>query len=267
MENKIRYATGLYRPDMDMMQPANRLVAYIVNSREDFNLRRLDLGTEESDKRIWITLRTDEILKAKEAFKNDVDVLEFIDLTQDYDKWKTACVCCNTITLNVMPYTYRGSECIGRVYNCLNCSGLSDRYARKVANVYYKEGQDAVMDFLDVLFDDETYNDPKDIEHCKNCDINLKEEGIIVDSTTIHTSHVIIEDGVAKFDENGNLMYAEGLPLVKTVGEYNDMEIKAQEEIHDYYPNYIEPEYYGDGCKCVHCCSTITEEQKNYFKL
>lgn len=153
--SKKRYAVGFYNESERRDDPewtdnrCNRLVNYIYDNQELFNIRYKT--SDESGNRTWFIFEPDELNKARDHFNNnnDTDVLEWIDICTDYDKWQTSCMYCDSISINTIPYTYREYYgTIGREYNCPMCSGLLNEYAYEVGKAYNDGGADSAIDLL-----------------------------------------------------------------------------------------------------------------------
>lgn len=154
--NKKRYCVGFYEleertgnEESYFSSRGNVLVSYIIDNIELFNIRNFTDKIESSGL-AWITLKTSELEKIKPLLKdykynNKQEILDFIDICMNYDSWATACECCDTITLNTFPYTYRGNVEIYKAYNCLNCACYTDEFANKIRNIRYKKGTEAAI--------------------------------------------------------------------------------------------------------------------------
>ena len=108
---KKRYAVCYYNNEKRLNDPewmkhrANRLVTFIYDNQDMFDIKYISHSDDKN--RAWILLDTKELNKAKECFSHEKsdEVIEYIDICNDYDKWKTSCECCDTITINAIPYT------------------------------------------------------------------------------------------------------------------------------------------------------------------
>ena len=247
---KKRYAVGYYNHKERLEEEGwwnncqNRLVTYIYDNQDMFDIRYI--SHSEDGNRAWILLDTKELNKAKEYFTHSEDVtdtLEWIDACNDYDKWKTSCVCCDTITINAIPYTYREfGGCVGREYNCLLCSGLNNRTAYKVSEEQRNNGTETAIDFLIDILEDR-YTDEEEKYYCKCCDRDMRYVGLIKDSKTIY-----------KPTYKGEFI---GLD----VEEYNKQEEEFEKEIEGYYPCYIsEQDNAKKGYVCFECGHEVSEE-------
>lgn len=246
---KQRYAVGYYNnndrvnnPDW-MESPHCRLVTFIYDNQDMFNIRYI--AHDKEGNRAWILIDTKELLKAKDAFNHEdtTEVNDFIDLCQEYDKWQTACTCCDSITLNTIPYTYReygGS--IGRAYNCPMCSGLINRTASKISIIRKEKGTgEAIKTLIEV--DNGTYVDEDAHKYCSCCDLDLRHVGIAKDGKEIIFA--------ATEDKELERMSVE---------EYN----KIPEEVEDYYvPTYSVDVLEGetDGYRCLECNTKVEEDK------
>lgn len=253
MNNKKRYAVGFYSKEERANSPewikgkGNRLVTFLYDNIDLFNVRYMCHDKEEE--RAWIILDTQELAKAKEYFehKNDTEVLEWIDICLEYDKWKTNCSCCDSISINTIPYTYREyGGCIGRSYNCPMCSGLSNRIAGKVGETYRTNGVESAIDLI-IEISEDRHIDEEEKYYCKCCERDLRVIGLI---------------------ENGEYIISknhEGKLNKLTIDEYNKQEELLENEIEGYYPNYypVETVYKAtevNGYRCFECNNEIKED-------
>lgn len=125
-----------------------RLAKYIHDHLNDFNVRLKIEDDDKSTHRTWTFIDTQELNQAKEYFKDGPEVLELIDLANREKNWGSACRCCGSISLNTIPYTYRGTEAVGRSYECPICSGLSDEHADELMKIHFDQGIEAALDTL-----------------------------------------------------------------------------------------------------------------------
>ena len=192
IETKKRYAVGFYNAEERVNNPewmksaGNRLMAYIYDEQESFNIRYK--YSAEDGNRTWFILEPKELLKAKECFSHEStnEVIEWIDICNDYDKWKTSCTCCDSISINTIPYTYREyGGCVGRVYNCCICSGLSNRMAAKIREAYNTNGVDSAIDLM-IEITEGRYIDEEEKYYCSCCDMDIRFAGMIKDGKTIY---------------------------------------------------------------------------------
>ena len=181
MENKKRYAVGIYSKekrenDSEWAEGCgNKIMTYIYDNQSEFNIRYQCSDKEEN--RTWFILEPKELNKAKEYFAKDNEVLEYIDICNDYDRWKTSCECCNSISINIIPYTYREyGGCLGRSYNCAFCSSLKNRIAGMVGEEYHTNGVDSAIDLL-ISIDKGEFVDEEDKYYCTCCDYDLRVVG------------------------------------------------------------------------------------------
>lgn len=249
-ELKRRYAVGYYNHQKRLEEEGwynscqNRLVTYIYDNQDMFNIKYI--SHSEDGNRAWILLDTKELNKAKEYFTHSEDVtdtLEWIDACNDYDKWKTSCVCCDTITINAIPYTYREfGGCVGKEYNCLLCSSLNNRAVYKVLEERRNNGTEKAIDFLIDIYEDR-YVDEEEKYYCKCCDRDMRYVGLIKDNKMIY-----------KPTHKGEFI---GLD----VEEYNRQEEEFEKEIEGYYPCYIsEQSETKEGYTCFECGHEVSDE-------
>lgn len=256
MENKKRYAVGFYNnkerhnnPEW-MKQAGNRLVAYIHDEQETFNIR-YKCDDEDGD-RVWFVIDPKELNKAKEYFINEEtdEVVELIDICNNYDKWKTSCTCCDSISINVIPYTYRDhGGCIGRAYNCPLCSGLTNRMTYKIFEQYDSNGVEGAIDLLINIIEGK-YKDEEDKYYCSCCGYDLRVVGLVENGEYVLLKNV--EGKIERF----------------TIEEYNERECKYEEEIEGYYPNYYPAQAIDNpeetkGYRCFNCNNKINENVLN----
>ena len=250
LKNKKRYAVGFYDADKRandaewMKIAGNRLVAYIYDEQENFNIRYK--YSAEDGNRTWFILEPKELLKAKECFSHEGtdEVIEWIDICNDYDKWKTSCECCDTISINTIPYTYREyGGCVGRAYNCCICSGLSNRMAAKIGEAYDTKGVDSAIDLM-IEITEGRYIDEEEKYYCSCCDRDIRFAGMIKDGKTIY-----------KRTKKGGYI---GLDIE----QYNKEECELEYEIEGYYPCYYieEDDNKIKGYTCFECSAKIEEE-------
>lgn len=247
---KQRYAVGYYNNeerlnDPEWMEsPHCRLVTFIYDNQDMFNIRYI---THSEDKnRAWIVLDTKELLKAKKHFSSEetTKINDFIDLCQEYDKWQTSCDCCDSITLNTLPYTYRGDMCIGRVYNCPMCSGLSDRVAYKLSHIRYEKGTEEAINTI-IAMDKGEYIDEDAHKYCSRCDHEHLYSGIVKDGKEII---FIGRDG-------------EGFEIM-SIEKYNELQEELEERGGEpyYYPSFdLKGE--TDGYRCINCNTKLEEDK------
>lgn len=149
MKNK-RYAVAFNYEGHDEYNTGTggRLAKYVHDHLNDFNIRLKIEDDDKSTHRTWTFVDTQELNQAKEHFKDDPKVLELIDLANREENWATACRCCGSISLNTIPYTYRGTECIGKSYECPICSGLTDKHANELMKIHFDKGVETALDTL-----------------------------------------------------------------------------------------------------------------------
>lgn len=148
-----KYVTGFYfvkeplaEQGYDPSSPANQLLKYIYENKENFKVQ-----IDKAKDSFIVTLEDTELLKAKEHFNNNQEVLSFIDKCQE--DWSTACIYCGTITLNFAPYTYRSYVgTVRKEYNCLHCAGLTNEAVRKVRDAYEKDGHIQAMNTINEMY-------------------------------------------------------------------------------------------------------------------
>ena len=250
IETKKRYAVGFYNAEERVNNPewmksaGNRLMAYIYDEQESFNIRYK--YSAEDGNRTWFILEPKELLKAKECFSHEStnEVIEWIDICNDYDKWKTSCTCCDSISINTIPYTYREyGGCVGRVYNCCICSGLSNRMAAKIREAYNTNGVDSAIDLM-IEITEGRYIDEEEKYYCSCCDMDIRFAGMIKDGKTIY-----------KMTKSGKYI---GLDIE----EYNKEESESKYDIVGYYPCYYieENDAKKEGYTCFECNTKIEEE-------
>lgn len=249
IETKKRYAVGFYDADKRandaewMKIAGNRLVAYIYDEQENFNIKYK--CSDKEGNRTWFILEPKELLKAKECFSHEStnEVIELIDICNDYDKWKTSCTCCDTISINTIPYTYREyGGCVGRAYNCCICSGLSNRMAAKIGEAYDTKGVDSAIDLI-IEITEGRYIDEEEKYYCSCCDRDIRFAGMIKDGKTIY-----------KRTKKGGYI---GLDIE----EYNKEESESKYDIVGYYPCYYIEENGAkkEGYTCFECNTKIEE--------
>ena len=176
-------------------------------------------------------------------------------MDRDYEKWQTSCECCDSININVIPYTYREyGGCVGREYNCAICSGLSNRTTHKVSEQYHNNGVESAIDLL-IVIDSGKYKDEEDIYFCNTCECDLRVVGVIGNGEFII------------------LINHEDKINTVTVDEYNKLEEQREKEIEGYFPNYYptEPVHKANktnGYRCFECNTKIKENRaKELLKL
>lgn len=255
IETKKRYAVGFYNAMERISNPkwmknkCNRLVTFIYDNQDMFDIRYICHDKEGN--RAWFIIDTKELLKAKEGFMHEdsTEVLEWIDICVNYDAWKTSCTCCDSISLNTLPYTYRDyGGCIGKEYNCPMCSGLSNKVAYLVREKYNSEGLESAIDFLIAISEGE-YVDEEEKYHCACCGRDSRKAGIVKDSEMIY-----------KRLNNGKYE-------VLSVEDYNKREIELEKEIEGYYPEFYYTEednpYLSkvkvEGYTCFECGCKVDE--------
>lgn len=253
IENKKRYAVAFYNnkermenPEW-MKNPQNRLVAYIYDEQEMF-----DIKYKRSDKegnRTWFIIAPEELNKAKECFSHEetTEVIDWIDTCNDYNKWKTSCLYCDSININAIPYTYREfGGCIGREYNCLMCSGLTNRTAYEVSEKYSNNGVESAIDFLVAIHEGE-YKDEDEKYYCNCCEVDLRKVGLVENGEyVVYKNH-------------------EGKAVKISLEEYNKKEEQMEKEIEGYYPNYycithLNHKNDMSGYTCFECATKIDDE-------
>ena len=250
IETKKRYAVGFYNAEERVNNPewmknaGNRLMAYIYDEQESFNIRYK--YSAEDGNRTWFILEPKELLKAKECFSHEStnEVIEWIDICNDYDKWKTSCTCCDSISINTIPYTYRDfGECVSKIYNCPMCSGLSNRMAAKIREAYNTNGVDSAIDLM-IEITEGRYTDKEEKYYCSCCDRDIRFAGMIKDGKTIY-----------KRTKKGGYI---GLDIE----QYNKEECELEYEIEGYYPCYYieEDDNKKKGYTCFECNTKIEEE-------
>lgn len=250
IETKKRYAVGFYNAEERVNNPewmknaGNRLMAYIYDEQESFNIRYK--YSAEDGNRTWFILEPKELLKAKEYFSHEStnEVIEWIDICNDYDKWKTSCTCCDSISINTIPYTYREyGGCVGRVYNCCICSGLSNRMAAKIGEAYDTKGVDSAIDLM-IEITEGRYIDEEEKYYCSCCDMDIRFAGMIKDGKTIYKST------------------KKGGYIGLDIEQYNKEECELEYEIEGYYPCYYieEDDNKKKGYTCFECNTKIEEE-------
>lgn len=239
--NKERYCVGFYEleerinnEEMYFNISGNVLVSYIIDNIELFDLRNFTNKIEEIGL-AWITLKTSELEKIKPLLKdykynNKQEILDFIDICMDYDAWATACECCDTITLNTFPYTYRGNVEIYKIYNCLNCAGYTDRYAFKIKDILEKKGTEAA---IKISLGEETCYSEEDKFFCQ-CGADLRCTGAVYDGKKI-----------IKFDKNLNK------DISLDIDKYNELELKNNNIMPILYDKKYCPD--TDGYRCIIC--------------
>lgn len=80
---------------------------------------------EEGEFKI-LRIEDNDLPKIKETLKSSEDS-EVIELIEDIQGGiRGRCRLCNTATIGYISYTYRGYQCIGRSYECIDCRALSD---------------------------------------------------------------------------------------------------------------------------------------------
>lgn len=247
MVNKKRYAVGFYNAEERVNNPewmksaGNRLMAYIYDEQEFFNIKYK--CSDKEGNRTWFILDPQELLKAKECFSHEEtsEVIELIDICNNYDKWKTSCTCCDSISINTIPYTYREfGGCVGKSYNCPMCSGLSNRLTWKVGSEYKNNGVDAAIDLI-IKISEGRYIDKEEKYYCPCCDRDIRLAGMIKDGKIVY-----------KITESGKYI---GLDIE----EYNKEESESKYDIIGYYPCYYTQDHQKEGYTCFECDTEIKE--------
>lgn len=250
---KDRYCVGFYNRDERLENEeiyfgnvGNVLTSYIIDNTNLFNIRKLN---NNDNKSMWITLKVSELEKIKNLledykYSNKQEVLNFIDKCMNYSLWNTACECCDTINLNVIPYTHRGNMTmtISKSYNCLNCVGLTDRTAMKIRTALKEEGAEAAIRLTlgeDSLFDEE------DKFFCE-CGADLRNVGIVYNGKR-----------VIKFDSSENDYVSF------TIDEYNKLELENS----DIMPILYNEKYCENtnGYRCMICNHELSEKTKREY--
>ena len=240
-EKQKRYAVGYYNHEERVDNSSNwnkyaenRLVNYIYDNKSEFNMRYKSFDKDKNE--MLFIISPEELNKAKEHFVNDKEVLEFIDLCNDYDRWKTSCNCCDSISINTISYTYREyGGCVGRVFNCTFCSGLKNRAAYRISEQYKNKGVDSAIDLLiDVI--EGRYIDKEEKYFCKGCDYDLRFTGFVHNG-----KHLMCKDGKGKWIET-------------TVDDYNKLEDRYFE---------VQQTDEVNGYRCSICNTEIEEDMVN----
>lgn len=254
MNNKKRYAIGFYNNEERINSSewaeyaGNRLITYVYDNQDKFNMRYK--SSDEEGNRTWFILEPKELEKAKEYFAEDKEVIERIDTCNDYDKWKTSCECCDSISINMIPYTYREyGGCVGRAYNCAFCSGLPNRLAHKVAREYEDNGVESAIDLIIAMSKGE-YVDNEGKYYCGCCENDLRRVGFIENG-----EYILSRNHEGKFNK-------------MTIDEYNDREKQFEQEIEGYYPNFYPTEFMSqkrkvNGYRCFECNCEVEEDVVN----
>lgn len=244
---KKRYGVGFYdikkrKEDAEWMKIGqNRLIAFIFDNEEMFDIKYKSY--DESRDRAWVVLDVKELEKAKECFKNEdtTEVVEWIDKCLDYDIWQTACICCDSISINTIPYTYREyGGTIGREYNCPVCSGLTNRHAHTVRKEYNEHGVDAAINLMIDMYEG-NYEDKESKYYCPCCEIDLRQGALVKDSKELYVPFTLdLENKADKYE-------------CISIKDYEEMELKIMEETGG---QYIPDTYQFDsieGYSCFYC--------------
>lgn len=140
--NTNKFVVGLYFPEnppielgYDPESAVNKLLEFVYNNTDMFGAQLNKIN----DSCYRVTVLDNALLKAKEQFVDNEEVLDIINKCQE--NWPTACVYCKSVTLNYTPYTYRDyAGTVGREYNCPHCSDLSNESAHLVSKAYKRGG-------------------------------------------------------------------------------------------------------------------------------
>ena len=257
MENKKRYAVGCYNHQKRMEEEGwwnsaqNRLVTYIYDNEDLFDIRYKT--TDQEGNRTWYIIDPKELNKAKEYFtiSEDVaDTLEWIDTCNDYDKWKSSCNCCDSISINTIPYTYREyGGWTGREYNCAFCGSLTNRMAGAVGEEYRSNGLENAINLL-ISMNNGEYIDEEEKYYCTSCECDLRRVGLVENNETILVNNY--KNDFYRF----------------TIDEYNKREEENEKEIEGYYPHYFEDKSKyedTDGYRCFLCNAKADKEVVDEF--
>lgn len=249
-EKQKRYAVGYYNHEERVDNSSNwnkyaenRLVNHIYDNKSEFNMRYKSFDKDK----MWFMISPEELNIAKEYFTNDKDVLELIDLCNDYDKWKTSCECCDSISINTLPYTYREyGGFVGRAYNCVFCCGLKNRIAYEVTKEYQNNGVEGSINLLVNILNG-NYVDKDEVYYCSSCDYDLRILGFV------HNGKYIINN-----NEKGEWSKI-------SVDNYNKLEEEKEKEIDGYWPRLynkeiILQEEWMNGYRCFNCNTKIEED-------
>lgn len=131
--------------------------------------------------------------------------------------------------------------CVGRVYNCCICSGLSNRMAAKIGEAYNTNGVDSAIDLM-IEITEGRYTDKEEKYYCSCCDRDIRFAGMIKDGKTIY-----------KRTKKGGYI---GLDIE----QYNKEECELEYEIEGYYPYYYAHDHKKEGYTCFECNTEIEED-------